>query len=311
MNPQLRQTEETWGRFPRYEAPPIPQFFTRPRLTVAPVAEPVRRTQHLPQHTLPQAAPVVQVAPLETVPPIVSAPNAHEHVHAHEHHDGHDCSAHGPGHVHDYSALATSASNRAMLKVALVVQIVLLCAEVFGGIAFNSLALLSDAAHMLADVGAMVLALWAASIAHRHVAGTSGHTRPELLAATINASTLLLASVWIVYEAFHRITSPDLIAAGPAAAIAVLGLGANLVTVWVLRRADQGNLNIKAAVAHAATDAMSSVGVIVAMLVVGATGIVIIDPLLSVVLAVIIVRMALPLFRNSLAHLRAHTPVLA
>ena len=210
----------------------------------------------------------------------------HAHNHAHEH--GHDCSGHGLlHHHHDYTSQATRPSSRRALKQALAINAAFLLAEVLGGWLFNSVSLLSDAAHMLMDVGALALALVAASLAARPTTSqrTYGYARIEMLAALINAGTLILASIWIIYEALQRLMNPVYVDGPGVIIIAVAGLGANAWATWLLARADRDNPNIRAAMLHSLMDAASSVGVIIAGLIIATTGMTIVDPLAGFLIA--------------------------
>jgi len=164
---------------------------------------------------------------------------------------------------------------------------VFLFAEVIGGVAFNSVALLSDAAHMLMDVGALALALVAAEFAARPASNrrTYGFGRVETLAALFNAATLIGASVWIIYEATNRLINPVIVDGGGVAVIAFLGLVANGAATWLLTRADRTNINVRAAMMHSLMDALSSVGVLIAGGVIALTGFAAIDPLASYLIA--------------------------
>lgn len=197
-----------------------------------------------------------------------------------------------------------------MLKLALYVQALFLLAEVAGGIVFNSLALLSDAAHMLADVGALALALFAAHIATRPPTArrTYGFARAEVAAALFNAMTLVLAGAWILYEAFSRLRSPEIVGGAGVMLIAAAGLGANLFTAWLLMRADRSNINIRAALAHTLVDAASSIGVLVAGFVVYATGFAAADTVASLLIALLAIHGTWGILRQSLDSLLDAAP---
>lgn len=165
-----------------------------------------------------------------------------------------------------------------------------LVVEVVGGLAFNSLALLSDAAHMLTDTAAYALALFAAWAGSLPPTGrrTYGYARAEILAALVNGATLIAASAWIVFEALVRLRDPEPVGGAGVIAVATVGLVANLAVVALLARADRHNLNIRAAMLHGATDALASVGVLVAGVLVATTGMQRADSIASLVIAVLI-----------------------
>ncbi len=216
----------------------------------------------------------------------------HHHVHHDHHHDHHGCDHdHGLGgilhHHHDFSHVAADPSNRKYLAYALYINIAFLIAEIVGGIVFSSIALLSDAAHMLTDVGALALALVAANLATRAATQnrTYGFGRVEPLAAFVNACTLIGASVWIIYEATMRLIHPVEVVGGGVMVIAFGGLVANGVASWWLTRADRHNVNVRAALAHSLMDAVSSVGVLVAGAIVMFTGVNSVDSFASYLVA--------------------------
>jgi cobalt-zinc-cadmium efflux system protein len=162
--------------------------------------------------------------------------------------------------------------------------------SVAGGIVSHSLALLSDAGHMLADVGALALALVAQRVASRPRTGqrTYGSRRAETLAAFVNAIALGVISVWVVLEAIERWNHPPAIDSTWMLAVAVAGLLVNLVSAWVLSRGHSHNANTRAALAHVLSDAAGSVAAIVAALLVRGWGFVRADAVVSVVLALMI-----------------------
>jgi cobalt-zinc-cadmium efflux system protein len=208
-------------------------------------------------------------------------------------------------HVH---ASTTSAEGR--ITIALVLTLAAMVASVVGGLASHSLALLSDAGHMLADAGALALALMAQRVASRPRTDlrTYGWRRAETLAAFVNAILLGVASVWVVIEAAERWRNPPQILGGFMLAIAVLGLVVNLVAAWVLSRGHSHNENTRAALAHVLSDAAGSIAAIVAALLVLAWGWRRADPLLSVVLAVMIFWGAWKLVTQTLDVLMEGTP---
>jgi cobalt-zinc-cadmium efflux system protein len=175
-----------------------------------------------------------------------------------------------------------------MLQAAFVVQAAFLVTEVIGGLSFNSLALLSDAAHMLADVGAIGLALFAASLAKRPATAkrTYGFARAEVLAALANATMLLAASAWIIVEAVHRFSAPQVVQGDGVAVVAGIGIAANLVTAGFLMRADRTNLNVRATLVHSLIDATSCAAVLISGAVIAATGFHRIDSVASLLIAV-------------------------
>jgi cobalt-zinc-cadmium efflux system protein len=185
-----------------------------------------------------------------------------------------------------------------------------LVVEVGGAIWTGSLALAADAGHMLTDVGGLALALFAVWVAGRPPtpAKTYGYYRVEILAATVNALLLLGVAGLILVEAYQRIRSPREVQGGAMLVIAAVGLAANLVAVWLLRRNATESLNVRAAYLEVLGDAVSSIGVIVAALVVMYTGLTMVDPLVSVFIALFIVPRTWRLLRQAVNVLLEGTP---
>ena len=176
---------------------------------------------------------------------------------------GHGHHHHGHHHHHHGDA-------RGALTVALVLNAAFLVAEAAAGFWTGSLALLSDAAHMLSDVGALVLALAAAQLARRAADATMtfGLARAEVLGAFLNGLFLLAACGWIAFEAVGRLMAeaPPEIPGLPVLVIGGLGLAINLGSAVALWRSDRENLNVRGALAHMLADALGSVGAMVAAL---------------------------------------------
>lgn len=225
---------------------------------------------------------------------------------SHHHHHGHDAHAHdahghsheGHGRAHDLHA---GGDSRRALGFALVASAVFLVVELVAGALTGSLALLSDAAHMVSDVGALFLALAAAQVATRKADATMtfGLGRAEILGAFLNGVVLVFASIWIVVEAVGRLVAgaPE-VAGMPVLVVGVLGLGINLASAWFLHGADHGNMNVRAAMLHVIGDALGSVAAIVAALLLMA-GIPGADPVASLVVAGLVVIGAVRLLRDA------------
>jgi cobalt-zinc-cadmium efflux system protein len=196
------------------------------------------------------------------------------------------------------------------LKIALTIVLVIMVFEVIGGILSNSLALLGDAGHMLVDALALGLALFAVTIARRPATPTKtyGYHRVEIMAALVNGTALLLVSAYIFYEAYQRLLEPPLINTPLMIGVAVIGLAANLTGILLLRRASRRSLNIKAAFWHIVGDTISSVGVIVAGIIISVTGWGIVDPLIAIFIGVIILWGAVRLVRESVDILMEAVP---
>jgi len=173
--------------------------------------------------------------------------------------------------------------------------------EVVGGVLSNSLALIADAGHMLTDAAALLLAWVGFRIGRRasDARRTFGYMRFEVLAGLINAVTLCGLVLWIVWEAIQRLRAPGEVLAGPMLAVAVVGLLVNCLVFWILHRGDQSHVNIKGATLHVLGDLLGSVAAIVAALVIHFTGWMPIDPILSVLVCLLILRSAWSLLRNA------------
>jgi cobalt-zinc-cadmium efflux system protein len=187
-------------------------------------------------------------------------------------------------HHHSHTGIET----RFLLSLALTGLIFL--AEVFGGLLTRSLALLSDAAHVFLDAFALGLSYAAIRLASlppndRH---TYGYHRLRVLAALANGATLLLVAFEIFREAIRRLSNPEPVLAGPMLVVAMIGLVVNLIVAFVLRGHSHEDLNVRSAFLHVLGDALASVGVIVAGLVIVLTGWTVVDPLVSVLIGVII-----------------------
>lgn len=158
------------------------------------------------------------------------------------------------------------AMQRRALWIALALNLAYLAAEIVGGIVFNSLALLADAAHMLSDVVGLAIALYAQNLMTRPASArhTFGFQRSEVLGALANAVTLVAVVLWILYEAVGRLTDPEPIQGGAVIAVASIGLAINVGSARFLQRAQGQSLNMRGAVVHMASDAFGSVAVIVA-----------------------------------------------
>jgi len=208
----------------------------------------------------------------------------------HSHHQ-HDHSHHGPGHVRNQQRIGWAALLTGGFMLA----------EVAGGIFSGSLALLADAGHMLTDAAALALAWLAFRVARRphDSKRTYGFHRFQVLAAYTNGLTLLFIAIAIVYEAIHRLREPVAVLGGPMLAIAVLGLVVNIAAFLALHGAERDNLNVKGALLHVAGDLLGSAAAIIAALVILATGWTPIDPLLSALVALLILRSAWFLVRES------------
>jgi len=176
--------------------------------------------------------------------------------------------------------------NEAKLKWALVLTSIYLIAEAAAGFLTNSLALLADAAHMFTDVAALAISLIAMRIASRPADArrTYGYYRFEILAAAINAVVLFLVAGYILYEAYRRFASPPEVQSGAMLIVAIVGLFVNLLSMRILRTGSKESLNLKGAYLEVWSDALGSVGVIAAALIIRFTSWPQADPLIAVLI---------------------------
>ena len=229
--------------------------------------------------------------------------SAHRHDHgAH----GHGTHAHAPDravHAHDYA-------DESRLLWALLLTAGFMLAEAIAGVLSGSLALLADAGHMLTDAAALGLAWWAARIASRPATPerTFGHHRFQVLAALVNGSALLVVALWIVVEALRRLAAPVEVLGGTMLIVAIVGLLVNAASFVLLHGGSRENLNIRGALLHVAGDMLGSVAAILAAGVILWTGWTPIDPLLSVLVALLILRSAWALAAEAWHILMEGTP---
>ncbi len=184
---------------------------------------------------------------------------------------------------------------------ALILTGVFMVVEVVGGILSGSLALLADAGHMLTDTMALALAALAFRVSKRPATSklTFGYQRFQILAAFVNGLSLLLIVGWILFEAGRRFMSPEEVLGTTMLTVAAAGLVVNLVAFILLHTGDRENLNIRGAALHVAGDLLGSIAAIVAAVVIIYTGWVTIDPILSVAVAMLILKSAWTLVRRS------------
>lgn len=197
---------------------------------------------------------------------------------------------HGDGHGHDHHHHGKGASKRALLTSFLIIA-VFLVVETIGGFLTNSLALLSDAGHMLSDALALLLSLIAVHFAARPPSAkrTFGLKRFEILAALTNGVTLVLISLFIFWEGYQRLWDPPEVASGSMIIIATVGLLANIAAAFVLMRGDtKNNVNVRSAYLHVLGDLLGSVGAIAGGILMWAFGWYIADPIISIVVAFLI-----------------------
>jgi cobalt-zinc-cadmium efflux system protein len=218
------------------------------------------------------------------------------------------------GHHHHHgapdAASATPAARRRALVLALVANAALFVVQIVTAIAFDSLALLADSAHLATDVVALGLALVAVMLSTRPASArtTYGWERAEVLAALVNAVLLVAASAWIVYEAIGRFSDPHSVDGAGVAIVGAIGLVVNAGSAWLVARVSGHNLNLRGAFLHLASDALGSFGVIVAGVVVALTGSTWIDPAISLAITALVLVATWTLVRDATSVLLEQAP---
>ncbi len=220
-----------------------------------------------------------------------------------EHRDGptgHDHAGHSHGPGAGVAAHARAAGRKNLLIV-LGLTAAFMVAEAAGGVLSNSLALLADAAHMLTDVGALALSLFALKFAQRPATPekTYGYLRFEILAALLNGVGLIVLSIFIFIEAWKRFRQPVSIDGGLMLAVAAVGLVVNIVAALLLHRSAGESLNVRGAYLHVLGDLLGSIGAIAAAAIILSTGWTPADPIISVLVGALIVVSSWNLIRES------------
>jgi cobalt-zinc-cadmium efflux system protein len=204
------------------------------------------------------------------------------------------------GHEHSHALQRPGAEHdRRWLGAALGVILCFMAAEVVAGILAHSLALVSDAGHMLTDAASLGVALVAARLVRRPAAGayTYGFTRVDALSAQANGITLVLLACWFTVSAVRRLIHPPAVAGGPVLTVALVGVAVNLLAVWLASRADRSGLNVRGAVAHLVSDLWAFLATAVAGALILLTGWRRADPVAALVVAALMVYAGIGLIR--------------
>ncbi|MFD5464152.1 cation diffusion facilitator family transporter [Kitasatospora sp. NPDC127059] len=233
----------------------------------------------------------------------------HEHSHddhAHDHqnsqgHGGHGSHAHGHGGHGGHSHGVAADADRRWLVSALTLIVVFMAGEVVVGFAAQSLALISDAAHMLTDAASIVLALIAMRLSARPARGgyTYGLKRAEILSAQANGVTLLVLSAWLGYEAVTRLITPPDVTGSLVLITALIGIVVNLAAAWCMSKANRSSLNVEGAFQHVLTDLYAFIATAVAGLIVLTTGFVRADAIASLIVVALMLKAGIGLVRDS------------
>lgn len=213
----------------------------------------------------------------------------------------------GHGHTHEISA---AGRNKRPLMIVFCLTFFYLIVEVIGGFWTGSLALLADAGHMLTDVAGVGLALLAIWFAEKPASPekTYGYYRVEILAAMTNAIILIFISIYILYEAYQRFMNPPEVQSAAMIGVASIGLVVNIVGMFILRSGSKESLNMKGAYYEVLSDTLTSVGVIIAGIIMLTTGWYYADPLISAGIGLFILPRTWSLLKDAVAVLLEGTP---
>ena len=228
-------------------------------------------------------------------------PDGHDH-HDHGHHHGHDHA----GHAHGVGADA----DARYLTIAFGLIVGFMALEVVAGILAHSLALLSDAAHMLTDAGALALSLFVVKYVQRPGtdALTYGRRRAEVLSGQANSAVLLVLGLLVVYEAMTRLIEPPAVHGVAVTTVAAAGIAVNLIAAWVLAKANRQSLNVEGSFQHIVTDLYAFIGTFIAGVVIIVTGMNRADAIASIVVAALMLKSGYDLQRKALRVLLEGAP---
>lgn len=209
----------------------------------------------------------------------------------------------------DHGAEVT-AGNEARMRLVFGMTAGYAAVQAVGGWLSGSLALIADSGHMVSDAAALLLALIAYRLARRAATAevSYGYHRVRVLAALANGASLLILVAWITFEAIGRLSEPVEILAWPMLAVAVIGLCVNIAGVMILRAGNDGDQNLRGALLHVLGDMLGSVGAIAAAIGIMLTGWTVLDPMLSVLVAVLVLRSAWSLIKDTIFVLLQATP---
>ncbi len=233
--------------------------------------------------------------------------HSHSHDHAHDHDHSHD---HSHAHGHDHSHALSADADRRYLTVALVLILGFMAFEVVIGIVAHSLALISDAGHMLTDAGALILSLIVIRLVQRPSGEdlTYGMRRAEVLSGQANGAVLLVLGVLVTYEAISRLIHPPEVSGVLVTVVAGFGIVVNIVAAWVLAKANRESLNVEGSFQHILTDLYAFIGTFIAGAVIIMTGFDRADAIASLAVAALMIRSGYVLQRKSIRVLLESAP---
>jgi cobalt-zinc-cadmium efflux system protein len=228
-----------------------------------------------------------------------------ETTHDHEHEHDHKQESHGHAHSH-----ASPETSEKRLLFSLLLNLIITLAEIAGGLLSNSLALLSDAVLNLSDTSSLGISWLARRISRkeRTPSHSFGFKRAEVLASLVNTVALMGIGLFLLVEAGRKFLHPEPVVGGIMLAVAVVGLLGNLITAWLLHSDSRESLNIRSAYLHIVTDTLSSVGVIVAAILMMIWGWYWLDPLLTLMVSLYVLHESWPLLKTSVHILMQGTP---
>ncbi len=233
--------------------------------------------------------------------------HSHDHSHDHDHAPDHD---HSHAHGHDHSHALSADADRRYLTVALVLILGFMAFEVVIGIVAHSLALISDAGHMLTDAGALILSLLVIRLVQRPSGEdlTYGMRRAEVLSGQANGAVLLVLGVLVSYEAISRLIHPPEVSGVLVTVVAGIGIVVNIIAAWVLAKANRESLNVEGSFQHILTDLYAFIGTFIAGAVIIMTGFDRADAIASLAVAALMIRSGYVLQRKSIRVLLESAP---
>lgn len=201
-------------------------------------------------------------------------------------------------------------STKRRLIISLGITLAFVAVEIIAGLVANSLALFTDAAHNLTDVVALALTAWALWVANKpaHAGKTYGYHRAGILVALVNSITLVLIALGIFYEAYRRFIHPPVVKADMLIWVGLAAVAVNLVTALLVRQGSEKDLNLRSAFLHLMGDVLSTIGAVIAGIIIHFTGLYWFDPLVSVLIGVLILWNAWGILSESLEILMEATP---
>jgi cobalt-zinc-cadmium efflux system protein len=214
--------------------------------------------------------------------------------------------------MHDHAPGIRGTANRRLLAISLAITAVVMIVQIVGAVVSGSLALLADAAHMFTDAAALVIALIASIVAARPANDrrTFGFQRAEVFGAAVNGVILIALSIWVAIEGVQRLLNPGTVevSGGLMLIVAIIGLIANAVAMWLLSAAQRTSINVRGAYLEVMGDLIGSAAVIVAAVIIVTTGWVQADAIASLFIAVMIIPRAVVLLREVVSVLSESTP---